>query len=155
VLVLAAIGICVWLATRPKPVAPVPWAVQARQQLEPLRHQPEDGSVLSRVSQVLEHYLTAVFALPMGEATTAEFCRALSDCEKVGAELARDIGDFLRECDVRKFAPSAPPTSLGAVECALKIVDRVEGKLADLNRPAATTAVSSSRPQEAGLARES
>ena len=66
-LLLALVALAVWWLTRPKPPVVVPPEVQARQALEPLRQQAEDGAVLSQVSQILRHYVSAAFALPPGE----------------------------------------------------------------------------------------
>jgi hypothetical protein len=135
---LAALGAgLIWLLRRPKRPVVVPPEVQARQTLEPLRQRPEDGVVLSQVSQVLRHYVAAAFALPEGELTTAEFCRALDGNEQLGAELSRAVGDFLRQCDQRKFAPAplaAPPAArtppLRAVSQVLELIDAAEARRA-------------------------
>ncbi len=47
----ALIGVAIWWATRPKPPVIIPPEVQARGDLESLRKLPEDGRVLSKVSQ--------------------------------------------------------------------------------------------------------
>ena len=51
----------------------------------------------------------AAFALPPGEMTTADFCRAIAGQARVGDELSSALSDFLRNCDERKFAPAAAP----------------------------------------------
>ena len=134
VLLVTGIAFTVWLRTRPKPLTPVPLAVQARQELEPLREQPENGALLSRSSQIVRRYITASFSFPAGESTTSDLCRAMMGCEKIGAGLASEIGDFLRECDLRKFAPSAPVTPLGAIARSLNIIARAESRLAEVNQ---------------------
>ncbi len=136
VLLLAAVVFAVWLTTRPKPATPVPFAVHAREELERLRQEPENGAVLSKSSQILTRYITAAFSLPAEEATTSEFCRRLLECERIGPELANQISDFLRECDLRKFAPSPPASALGAATVSLKRIERAESRLEDLNRRA-------------------
>ena len=50
---------------------------------------PEDGALLSQVSQILRHYVVAAFDLPPGELTTAEFCRAIAGHARIGPELVR------------------------------------------------------------------
>lgn len=124
---VAAAGIVVWRLTRPSPppVIPPP-ATEARQALEPLHALPETGAVLSRVSQVLRHYFSLTFGLPPAERTTSEFCRALADLPQVGAELPAKVSDFLRECDLRKFAPAPPQPPLGAVETATRLIEQAE-----------------------------
>ena len=93
VLVLALVGAGIWFLTRPKPPVVVPPEVQARKALEPLRQQPEDGALLSRVSQILRHYVAAAFDLPPGELTTAEFCRAIAGHAQIGPELSAALSD--------------------------------------------------------------
>jgi Domain of unknown function (DUF4381) len=104
-LFVAIAAFVAWLM-RPKPPVVVPPDVQARKALEPLRGQPEDGALLSRVSQILRHYVAAAFALQPGEMTTADFCRAVAGQARVGEELSNALSAFLRHCDERKFAPS-------------------------------------------------
>jgi hypothetical protein len=136
VLLLALVGAAAWFLLRPKPPAGVPPEIQARQALEPLRPQPEDGPLLSRVSQVLRHYVGAAFNLPPGELTTAEFCRALAAHSPIGAELSAALGEFLRQCDQRKFSPPAPAPPLSAVAQALKLIELAEARRAELRRAA-------------------
>ena len=61
--------------------------------------------------------------LPPGEFTTAEFSAALAASEKIGAELAQTISNFLRECDERKFSPSNPDMPVNAANRALQIIN--------------------------------
>jgi hypothetical protein len=128
VLLLALVCAVVWVLTRPKPPMVVPPEVQARQALEPLRQQPEEGVLLSRVSQILRHYVAAAFDLPPGELTTAEFCRAIDGHAQIGPELSAALSEFLRQCDQRKFSPSAPVPPLGAVAQALKLIDQAQNR---------------------------
>jgi hypothetical protein len=132
VLFIGGFAVVVWLLTRPKKPVPVPWCVQARRNLEPLRLRAEDGMVLSRVSQILRHYIASAFGLGPEETTTAEFSRVLIDSEKIGAELSGEIGDFLKECDRRKFAPLPVVTPYDAVDRSLKIIQKAEDRLAQL-----------------------
>ncbi len=131
-LAFGLLGVALWFLTRRKPVAmPAPETL-ARQALEPLRRQPEAGALLSRVSQILRHYLIAAFGLPPEELTRTEFCRVLLDNREVGPELSAGIGEFLRRCDERKFAPSVPQPALGAAEQALEFIQAAERRLAHL-----------------------
>jgi hypothetical protein len=132
---------------RPKPVAVEPPQIVARRSLEDLRGRPEDGNLLSRVSQVLRHYIAAAFSLPPGEMTTAEFKSAIAGREEIGSELSQRVGDFLRECDERKFAPlpRVPPPlpekrAAGAVSRALELVGLAEGRKAALAEAARNVA---------------
>ena len=122
---LAAFGL--WLGLRKKPLAVVPPEILAKRELAVLLRLPEDGVVLSRTSQVLRRYFIAAFALPPGEFTTAEFCRSLSGCEKIGADLTSAVTAFLQECDARKFSSGAVPLS-GAVARAQALVERGEAQ---------------------------
>jgi hypothetical protein len=131
---LVGMGFLVWRLTRPRPIAPEPWSLRARRELEPLSHHPENGALLSRISQILRHYLCEAFTLPAGEMTTSEFCRTVLDSEKFGPELAREIDEFLRELDRRKFAPQAPENTLDAAARAAKIIDRAEARVAEVER---------------------
>jgi hypothetical protein len=119
VVVLGAVAFAVWWLTRPKPALPVPPDVQASKALESLRQEPEDGAVLSQISQLLRHYVVAAFALPPGEMTTADFCRSIAEQGRLGEELSAELGDFLRSCDQRKFAPPS--------QVAARILPAVEG----------------------------
>jgi hypothetical protein len=129
---VAGLAAGVWFLTCPKKPVPVPWCVQAREDLEPLRHRTEDGMVLSRVSQILRRYIASAFGLGPGETTTAEFCRVLIDCERIGAELSGEISDFLKEGDRRKFAPLPAVAPYDAVDRSLKIIQKAEDRLAQL-----------------------
>lgn len=131
---LALIGIIVWIVTRPRPPIIVPPEVRAKQALDFLLNKPEDGLVLSRVSQIVRHYIAEAFALPSGELTTTEFCRLIAENEGVGPELAGTISDFLRRCDERKFRPSPPSAPMTAPATALKLVETAQARLAELRR---------------------
>jgi hypothetical protein len=134
VALLAVIGAIIWLVTRPKPPIIVPPEVRAKQALDLLLTKPEDGLVLSQVSQVLRHYVSEAFALPPGELTTAEFCRVIASHEGIGSELAGTISDFLRRCDERKFTPSPPAAPMGAAATALKLIEPAQIRIAELRR---------------------
>jgi len=137
VAVLALAGAGAWLLTRPKPPVVVAPEEQARGALEPLREKPEDGALLSRVSQVLRHYVTAAFHLPPEELTTAEFCRAMSGQGRIGPDLSAALSEFLRQCDERKFSPPAPTPPLSAVAQALKLIEQAQARRAALAQPVA------------------
>jgi hypothetical protein len=148
VLLLALVCAVAWILTRPKPPMVVPPEVQARQALEPLRQQPEEGVLLSRVSQILRHYVAAAFGLPPGELTTAEFCRAIDGHAQIGPELSAALSEFLRQCDQRKFSPSAPVPPLGAVAQALKLIDQAQARCLAQARPVGNAHVSPPKTAE-------
>jgi len=136
------VGAGAWFLLRPRPVPPVAPEVRARQELEPLRQQPEDGALLSRVSQAVRRYIAAAFSLPPEELTTTEFCRLLGTAEQVGPELSASAGEFLRECDRRKFALAPPQTPLAAVPRALELVEMGEARRAKLREEEGEKSVS-------------
>jgi hypothetical protein len=134
VLLLGVIAAAVWWLMRPRPAVVLPPEVLARKALEPLRQRAEDGEVLSQVSQILRRYVSVAFGLPPGEMTTADFCRAIADQGWLGADLSATLGGFLRQCDERKFAPSAPTTALGAVAQASKLIELAEARRVQLRQ---------------------
>ena len=123
---LAVAAAVVWEIFRPKHAPVLPPEKIAREALTRLQAQPEDGKLLSAVSQVLRRYVGAVFGFPGGEMTTAEFYAAISRHEKIGTELSGAIASFLRECDVRKFSPANSATPVNAVQRALELVDQTQ-----------------------------
>jgi hypothetical protein len=130
--VVTLLAFFLWLIFRPKPEIIVPPEVQAREALHKLSSQPEDGAILSRVSQVLRHYFSAVFQLSPGELTTTEFCREISSNEKIGAELSTAAADFLRDCDNHKFSATAGAGKIDAANRALNLVEQAERRRAQL-----------------------
>jgi hypothetical protein len=128
VLLLVLVGAAIWFLTRPKPLIVVPPEDLARKALEPLGQRAEDGALLSQVSQILRHYVTAAFNLPPVELTTTEFCRAIAGHEQVGADLSVALSEFLLKCDQRKFSPPAPAPPLSVVDQALKLIDQAQAR---------------------------
>jgi hypothetical protein len=124
VLALAFLFFRVWL--RPRPPVILPPDVVACEALAALQGRPEDGKLLSEVSQILRRYVLAAFGLPAVEMTTAEFGNAMAAQEKIGAELALSISEFLRECDERKFSPAAIAPAFDGVACARELISRCE-----------------------------
>jgi hypothetical protein len=115
-----------WKLFQPKPAVILPPEFLAREALAKLIGRPEDGKLLSDVSQILRRYVIAAFNFPAAEMTTAEFCAALAGNEKIGAELAGSISNFLRECDDRKFSTSPFAAPLNAAARALEILNLAE-----------------------------
>jgi len=145
---LALLAVIIWLVTRPKPPTTVPPEIRAKQALDMLSTKPEDGLVLSQVSQVLRHYVSEAFALPPGELTTAEFCCVIVSHDSIGSELAGTISDFLRRCDERKFTPSPPAAPMGAAATALKLIETAQGRLTEIRVPSGGASVPASRANE-------
>lgn len=135
VVAVALLVVAIWWLLQPKPPIPVPIEIQTRNELEQLRIHTEDGKTISQVSQVLKRYVTVAFELPSGEMTTAEFSRAVADSEKVGSKLAADISEFLRQCDERKFSPSAG-VQASACSRALELFQAGEARRTELRQVA-------------------
>lgn len=140
---VAGVSAAVFFFTRPRRKREIPPAVLARTELEALRNEPENGVILSRISHTVRSYLQAAFQLGGGELMTTEVARALDQRPEVGKELAHAAREFLQDCDVRKFAPAAPPHSSRAFEAAVKIVDLAEQRI---QRHAAASSTAASTP---------
>lgn len=135
-LLLVLGGVVVWSILKRGPQPVLPPEIVAREALAKCLGRPEDGKVLSEISQVLRHYFGAVSEFPPGELTTTEFCRQLESREKIAPQLTRVISEFLRECDERKFSPAissglggagAPPyQKINAAERALEFIALTE-----------------------------
>ena len=152
VLLLGLVCAAAWLMTRSKPPVVVPPEVQARQALEPLRQQPEDGALLSRVSRILRRYVIAAFGLPPGELTTTEFCRAIAGHDQIGPDLSVVLSEFLRQCDQRKFSPPTPAPPFSAVAQALKLIDQAQSRRLALAQSAVQLTQSSvASPPKTGI----
>jgi hypothetical protein len=135
---IALVAFGLWLVFRPRPKKIIPPEVQAREALEKLRRQPEDGMVLSRVSQVVRNYFIAAFQLSPGEFTSAEFSRELARSDKINSELSMVVVEFLRDCDARKFSMTTGSTNVDAANRALNLVEQAERRRAQLLQPSET-----------------
>ena len=122
----------IWKLLQPKPPVVIPPEVLAREALAKLQGQSEDGKLLSEVSQILRHYVAAVFDLPSGELTTTEFLTAVARHEKIPIDLGETVCGFLRECDVRKFSPANAAAPINAVARALEFISLAEKRRAEL-----------------------
>ena len=128
-LVLLVAGIFYWLGRlRPAKPTVLPPETEARRALSTCASRPEDGRLLSEVSRIVRRYAAAVFALPPGEATTAEFCARLAENDRAGAEVGGSFARFLRECDERKFSPQPAAAPVNAVASALELIARAEAR---------------------------
>jgi len=129
VTLIALAGLILWKRFLPRAAVVLPPEVLAREALIKLLGQPEDGKLLSEVSQILRRYVAARFDLPGDELTTAEFIHALARLDEVDGQLREPISGFLRECDVRKFSPAKTATPLNAVNRALEFIAQAEPQL--------------------------
>lgn len=140
VIFLAFVALVMWQILKPRPKPVLPPEILAREALAQLQRQPEDGQVLSDISQVLRRYVSTAFDISAGELTTAEFSAALAGSEKIGAELAQAVSSFLRECDERKFSPASATAPLNAAARALELVERAGQRVRSAPVPVAATA---------------
>ena len=124
VIVLAVIVIL--LLRRKKAAEIIPADVVARRALEPLRGRAEDTALVQTVSGIVRRYVLAVFIPAHDELTTDELVRVLKDDARVKAESRTALAEFLKYCDVQKFAPAQLPMTPGLVDQALELVRRFE-----------------------------
>jgi hypothetical protein len=134
-LLLGAVCAGVWFLLRPIPAVALTPAARARAALDPLKDQPETGILLSHVSRIVRSYFGAAFLLPNGEVTTSELIRLLQNHQQIGPELTAAVSEFLRQCDLRKFAPSGPLPPMNAVAVAGQLIEQAESKRAALLAP--------------------
>ena len=127
--VLLLIGMLIWRQLCPI-AAPHPSPEKtARNALARLQNQPENGNVLSAVSQIVRRYISGRLGLSKNELTTTEFIAALARCDKLDLAHVESACSFLRECDVRKFSPRNNAGSINAVNRALVLIQSVEAHL--------------------------
>jgi Domain of unknown function (DUF4381) len=106
---LSLIGLIVWLIRRNlKPVAPpkLPREI-ALEELERISGEIEtmDPYLFSiRVSDILRHYVTNQYALPVTRQTSVEFLTLLAKSSPFSANERSLLEDFLNRCDLIKFA---------------------------------------------------
>lgn len=155
---LTALAVLIlWKMFQPKPELVLPPEILARKALTQLLRQPEDGKLLSEVSQILRRYVTAAFELPAAELTTTEFCAVLAGSESISAEPAQIISNFLRECDERKFSPASSTAPFNAAPRALEIISLAEKRLISLGRASSRAELDGSSvasPHQEDLSRE-
>lgn len=125
-LLLVAVALLIFWLRRPRPVVVIPPAESARKSLEALRGKPEDGPLITAVSQILRRYVVAAFTRESAELTNEELMRSLAANQRVQRETRANLGEFLRECDVQKFAPVRPSPPPGFVNRALEFVEKFE-----------------------------
>ena len=124
VIVLAVI--VVLLLRRKKAAEIIPADVIARRALEPLRGRAEDIALVQAVSAIVRRYVLGVFIPAHDELTTDELVRVLKDDARVKPETRTALAEFLKYCDVQKFAPAQQPMTPGLVDQALELVRRFE-----------------------------
>ncbi len=104
----------------------------ARAALNELAEEPEEGKLLSAVSQIVRCYFSVAYELPANEMTTTEFCVAMTAHEKIGTELAQKVSALLRVCDHDKFAPKVGAPPINAVDRASELISLSEKRRAQI-----------------------
>ena len=97
-----------------------------RQALQALQNCPENEALALEVSHLFRRYVTDALELQHEEFTTPEFEAAVRAHPQGNEELAAAVGGWLRDCDVKKFAPVKPPAPLNLAARALELVQRIE-----------------------------
>jgi hypothetical protein len=133
-LVIAAvvIGLIIYFALRKKQIVVppvIPPHVRAKQKLEEamgLIAQPKPFCTL--VSDTLRYYLEERFTFRAPERTTEEFLHELQATERLLPDQKETLGEFLKQCDLVKFARYEPrePELRGLHDSALRLVEETE-----------------------------
>ena len=134
---LIALTVLSWLAWRywkkrraeAQVVPAIPAHVRARQKLESalaLLGQPREFCIL--VSDTIRWYLEERFEFRAPERTTEEFLHELKGTELLTADQKQTLGEFLKRCDLVKFARYEPrePELRELHAAALRLVEETE-----------------------------
>jgi hypothetical protein len=134
VLALVAIALAVWRYWRKRRaeisvVPPVPAHIRAREKLQEalaLIAQPKPFCTL--VSDTIRYYLEERFNFRAPERTTEEFLHELQDTDLLLRDQKESLGEFLRRCDLVKFAKYEPgePELRDLHDAALRLVEETE-----------------------------
>jgi len=129
------------LLRRKKVVETIPPDAIARRALEALRGRAEDTVLVQEVFRIVRRYVIGVFIPARDELTTDELVRLLQNDARVKSETRTALAEFLKYCDVQKFAPAGVPITPGLVEQALELMrcfeaDRMAASPATRVRPA-------------------
>ena len=131
--VLAVAGALIWFyVLRRKNVPlplPIPAHIRAKRHLEEalaLLSQPKPFCIL--VSDTIRHYLEERFEFRAPERTTEEFLHELQKTELLLPDQKESLGEFLKSCDLVKFARYEPrEAELRELHgSALRLVDETE-----------------------------
>jgi hypothetical protein len=112
VLVALAIGLIWYFASRKKEVLlppPIPPHVRAKQKLqEALALIAQPKPFCTTVSDTVRFYLEERFTFRAPERTTEEFLHELKATDRLLPDQKESLGDFLKQCDLVKFARYEP-----------------------------------------------
>jgi len=113
---LTVVGLVIWFVTKSlrRPTPPQPPRERALALLEQIRAQitaidPYRFSI--RVSDILRHYVTEQFGLPVTRQTSVEFLNGVRRSSPFSEDEKSLLEDFLNRCDLIKFARYEATTS--------------------------------------------
>lgn len=107
----ALLGFIAWRIARykprPRPLSPERWALQELERIAALKlaEQGHAERFHTLVSDVIRRYLEARYDLRAPKQTTQEFLRGLPEPSPLPMERQEKLAEFLRRCDLAKFAP--------------------------------------------------
>ena len=142
-LVAAAVGLILYFSLRRKQIAvppPIPPHVRAKQKLQEalaLISQPKPFCIL--VSDTARFYLEERFNFRAPERTTEEFLHELQNTNLLLPDQKESLGEFLKRCDLVKFARYEPR------EIELKDLHNSAIRLVEETEPMETKAESENR----------
>ena len=106
---LTLLGLFAWWVAQ-KRKRPQPPMLPRRRAIEALERVADEMERLTpyqfsiRVSDILRHYVTEQYALPLTRQTSVEFLNALRNSASFSEEEKSLLADFLNRCDLIKFA---------------------------------------------------
>jgi hypothetical protein len=153
-LLLAALGYFAWRYWQKRQVQMaivpiIPPHVRAKQKLQEalgLLGKPREFCIM--VSDTIRYYLEERFTFRAPERTTEEFLYELRQTELLTPDQKESLGEFLKRCDLVKFARYEPgePELRDLHDSALRLVEETE----PMPEPTTTEPVHASRPAPAG-----
>jgi len=153
-LVVAALAFFAWRYWRRRrslvpPIPVVPAHIRARQKLEQalgLLGQPREFCIL--VSDTIRLYLEERFDFRAPERTTEEFLHELRETNLLLPEQKDSLGEFLKRCDLVKFARYEPgePELRDLHGAALRLVEETEPRPVPAESPQSTGLVQTGLP---------
>ncbi|MBC8097092.1 MAG: DUF4381 family protein [Akkermansiaceae bacterium] len=133
VILLGLIALILWLLRRKKAnvpvVPPIPAHIRAKQKLEEalaLLSQPKP--FCTAVSDITRFYLEERFNFHAPERTTEEFLHELQNTNLLLPDQKESLGEFLKRCDLVKFARYEPgePELRDLHASALRLIEETE-----------------------------
>jgi len=153
-IVVAALAFFAWRYWRRRrslvpPIPVVPAHIRARQKLEQalgLLGQPREFCIL--VSDTIRLYLEERFDFRAPERTTEEFLHELRETNLLLPEQKDSLGEFLKRCDLVKFARYEPgePELRDLHGAALRLVEETEPRPVPAESPQSTGPVQTGLP---------